>query len=48
MKGWQPIILGLPLPFLDNDIKKMTDDDLDNFATIVPLLDIGYQGEPSL
>lgn len=44
MKGWRPIILGLPLPFLDNDIKKMTDDNLDNFATIVPLLDIGYQG----
>ena len=44
MKGWRPIILGIPLPFLDKDIKKMTDDDLDNFATIVPLLDIGYQG----
>lgn len=44
MKGWRPIILGIPLPFLDGDIKKMTDDDLDNFATIVPLLDIGYQG----
>ena len=44
MKGWRPIILGIPLPFLDNDIKKMTDDNLDNFATIVPLLDIGYQG----
>lgn len=44
MKGWRPVILGIPLPFLDNDIKKMTDDNLDNFATIVPLLDIGYQG----
>lgn len=38
MKGWRP------LPFLDDDIKKMTDDNLDNFATIVPLLNIGYQG----
>lgn len=38
MKGWRP------LPFLDDDIKKMTDDNLDNFATIVPLLSIGYQG----
>ena len=44
MKGWRPIILGIPLPFLDDDIKKMTDDNLDNFATIVPLLNIGYQG----
>lgn len=38
MKGW------CPLPFLDDDIKKMTDDNLDNCATIVPLLNIGYQG----
>lgn len=44
MKGWRPVALGIPLPFLDNDIKKMTDDNLDNFATIVPLIDIGYQG----
>lgn len=44
MKGWRPVILGIPLPFLDDDIKKMTDDNLDNFATIVPLLNIGYQG----
>ncbi len=44
MKGWRPVALGIPLPFLDNDIKKMTDDNLDNFATIVPLLNVGYQG----
>lgn len=44
MKGWRPAILGIPMPFLDNDIKKMTDDNPDNFATIIPLLDIGYQG----
>lgn len=44
MKGWRPILLGIPLPFLDDDIKKMTDDNLDNFATIVPLLNVGYQG----
>lgn len=44
MKGWRPILLGIPLPFLDGDIKKMTDDDLGNFATIVPLLNVGYQG----
>lgn len=44
MKGWRPVLLGIPLPFLDDDIKKMTDDNLDNFATIVPLLNVGYQG----
>lgn len=44
MKGWCPVLLGIPLPFPDDDIKKMTDDNLDNFATIVPLLNIGYQG----
>ncbi len=44
MKGWRPVLLGIPLPFLDGDIKKMTDDDLGNFATIFPLLNVGYQG----
>lgn len=44
MKGWRPILLGIPLPLLDSDIEKMTDDDLDNFATLVPLLNVGYQG----
>lgn len=44
MKGWRPVLLGIPLPLLDGDIEKMTDDDLDNFATLVPLLNVGYQG----
>lgn len=44
MKGWRPILLGIPLPLLDSDIEKMTDDDLNNFATLVPLLNVGYQG----
>lgn len=44
MKGWRPILLGIPLPLLDSDIEKMTDDDLKNFATLVPLLNVGYQG----
>lgn len=44
MKGWRPVLLGIPLPLLDGDIEKMTDDDLDNFATLFPLLNVGYQG----
>lgn len=44
MKGWRPVLLGIPLPLLDSDIEKMTDDDLNNFATLVPLLNVGYQG----
>lgn len=44
MKGWRPVLLGIPLPLLEGDIEKMTDDDLDNFATLVPLLNVGYQG----
>lgn len=44
MKGWRPILLGIPLPLLDSDIEKMTDDDLNNSATLVPLLNVGYQG----
>lgn len=44
MKGWRPVLLGIPLPLLDSDIEKMTDDDPNNFATLVPLLNVGYQG----
>lgn len=44
MKGWRPVLLGIPLPLLDSDIEKMTDDDLNNSATLVPLLNVGYQG----
>lgn len=44
MQGWTPVLLGIPFPFVKDEVKKMTDDNLDNFATITPILNIGYQG----
>ncbi len=44
MQGWNPVLLGIPFPFVKDEVKKMTDDNLDNFATITPILNIGYQG----
>ncbi|MQN12108.1 hypothetical protein F7D95_04580, partial [Prevotella copri] len=44
MEGWNPVLLGIPFPFIDKEVRKMTDDDLDNFATITPILNVGYQG----
>lgn len=44
MKGWNPVLLGIPFAFTSSEARKMTDDDLDNYAAITPVLDIGYQG----
>lgn len=44
MEGWNPVLLGIPFPFIDKEVRKMTDDNMDNFATITPILNVGYQG----
>ena len=44
MKGWNPVLLGIPFPFTNGEVRKMTDDNLGNFATITPILNVGYQG----
>lgn len=44
MQGWNPVLLGIPFPFVNAEVRKMTDDNLDNFATITPILNVGYQG----
>ena len=43
MQGWNPAIL-IPLPFIPSEVEKMTNDDLDDYATITPILDVAYQG----
>lgn len=43
MQGWNPAIL-IPLPFVQSEVDKMTNDDLDDYATITPILDVAYQG----
>lgn len=44
MRGWNPALLGIPFNMDSNNIRKMTDDDLDNYGVITPVLSIGYQG----
>ena len=44
MQGWNPVLLGIPFPFINAEVRKMTDDNPDNFATITPILNVGYQG----
>lgn len=44
MQGWNPVLLGIPFPFVNAEVRKMTDDNLENFATITPILNVGYQG----
>ena len=44
MQGWNPVLLGIPFPFVNAEVRKMTDDNPDNFATITPILNVGYQG----
>ena len=43
MQGWNPTIV-FPLPFLPSEVNKMTNDDLDDYATITPILNVAYQG----
>lgn len=43
MQGWNPALL-IPLPFIPSEVNKMTNDDLDDYATITPILDVAYQG----
>ncbi len=42
--GYNPVLLGLPLPMLDDEIYKVVDPDLDNTAVSTPIIAVGYQG----
>lgn len=43
-KGFNAVLLGLPFPLLANEVNKMRDTDLGNYASITPIIAIGYQG----
>lgn len=43
MQGWNPALI-LPLPFIPSEVNKMTNDDLDDYAIITPILNVAYQG----
>ena len=48
VKGWNPVLLGIPWPFLDKDREELVDNDSENgwedFAPLTPILAVGYQG----
>lgn len=44
MEGWNPVLLGLPFPFVKAEIEKMTNADYTDYASLTPILVIGYQG----
>lgn len=43
-KGWNPVLLGIPLPIEDRSLSKLTDNDEENFVALSPIFAIGYQG----
>ena len=47
-KGWNPVLVGIPFPFLPSGKEELVDNDSDNdweeFASLTPLVAIGYQG----
>ena len=43
-QGWNPVLLGLPFPMVASEIERLTDDNLDNYISLSPVLAIGYQG----
>ena len=47
-KGWNPVLVGIPFPFLPSGKEELVDNDSDNnweeFAPLTPLVTIGYQG----
>lgn len=44
MEGWNPVLLGIPFPFVNAEVEKMTNADYDDYASLTPILVIGYQG----
>ena len=43
-KGWNPVLLGIPFPLLSGEIEKLTNDNLDDYAALTPIIAAGYQG----
>lgn len=43
-EGWNPVLLGIPLPLLDDQIANLTDDDYTNRAIITPIVSLIYKG----
>lgn len=47
-QGWNPVLLGIPFPFLNDANEELIDDDSENdwtdYAPLTPIIAIGYQG----
>jgi len=44
VKGWNPVLLGLPFPVVQSELDKFTNADMDDYISLTPILAIGYQG----
>lgn len=43
-KGWNPVLLGIPLPIIESRLSKLTDNNVEDFVALTPIVAIGYQG----
>ncbi len=44
VKGWDPVLLGIPFPFDSKTMGRFTDADLTNNIPLTPIISVGYQG----
>lgn len=44
VKGWNPVLLGIPFPWIKNERNKLINNTLDDYGVCTPILAIGYQG----
>ena len=42
-KGWNPVLLGIPFPLLQDQIDNLTNDDLEDYAALTPIIATDYQ-----
>ena len=44
LKGYNPVLLGIPFPLVDSEVDKMWNEKDDDYAAMTPIIAIGYQG----
>ena len=43
-EGWNPVLLGIPFPIIESRLSKLTDNNVEDFVALTPIVAIGYQG----
>lgn len=44
VKGWNPVLLGLPFPVVNSELEKFINSNTDDYISLTPIIAIGYQG----